>query len=52
MEILWPALGIGVIVAFVFYVLAQHWHRVLRQQSFTIRRLHERVRDLEEMSDP
>ncbi|MGD0955282.1 MAG: hypothetical protein ABR953_00450 [Candidatus Acidiferrales bacterium] len=52
MEILWPALGIGAIVAFVFYVLAQHWQRVLRQQTWTIRRLLERVRDLEEMTDP
>ena len=52
MEILWPAVGIGVIVTFVFYVLAQHWQRVLRQQAWTIRRLLERVRDLEEMTDP
>ena len=52
MEILWPALGIGAIVMFVFYVLAQHWQRVLRQQSWTIRRLLDRVRDLEEMADP
>jgi hypothetical protein len=52
MEILWPALGIGAIVMFVFYVLAQHWQRVLRQQSWTIRRLLDRVRDLEEMTDP
>jgi hypothetical protein len=52
MEILWPALGIGAIVMFVFFVLAQHWQRVLRQQSWTIRRLLERVRDLEEMTDP
>jgi hypothetical protein len=36
----------------VFFVLAQHWQRVLRQQSWTIRRLLERVRDLEEMTDP
>jgi hypothetical protein len=52
MEILWPALGIGAIVMFVFYVLAQHWQRVLRQQSWTLRRLLDRVRDLEEMADP
>src|SRR5208282_4630986 len=52
MEILWPALGIGAIVMFVFYVLAQHWQRVLRQQSWAIRRLLDRVRDLEEMTDP
>jgi hypothetical protein len=52
MEILWPALGIAVIVGFVFYVLAQHWQRVLRQQNWTVRRLFERVQSLEEMADP
>ena len=52
MEILWPALGIGAIVVFVFYVLAKHWQRLLRQQSWTIRRLIERVQSLEEMADP
>ena len=52
MEILWPALGISVIVVFVFFVLAQHWHRTLRHHSWTIRRLTERMRDLEELGDP
>jgi hypothetical protein len=52
MEILWPALGIGAIVMFVFYVLAQHWQRVLRQQSWRIRRLLDRVQNLEELTDP
>ncbi|HXQ26269.1 MAG TPA: hypothetical protein VN822_07670 [Candidatus Acidoferrales bacterium] len=52
MDILWPALGIAVIVVFVFCVLAQHWQRVLRQQAWTIRRLFERVQNLEEMADP
>jgi hypothetical protein len=52
MEILWPALGIAVIVVFVFYVLAQHWQRILRQHSGAIRRLNDRVQDLEEMADP
>jgi hypothetical protein len=52
MEILWPALGISAIVGFVFFVLAQHWHRILRHQSWTIRRLIERVQDLEEVGDP
>jgi hypothetical protein len=52
MEILWPALGIAVIVGFVFYVLAQHWQRILRQQNWTVRRLFERVQSLEEMADP
>jgi hypothetical protein len=52
MEILWPALGISVIVVFVFFVLAQHWQRTLRHHSWTIRRLIERMHDLEEVGDP
>jgi len=52
MDILWPAMAIAVIVVFVFYVLAQHWQRVLRKQAWTIRRLYERVQNLEEMADP
>jgi hypothetical protein len=52
MDILWTAMGIAVIVVFVFYVLAQHWQRLLRQQNWTIRRLFERVQSLEEMADP
>ncbi len=52
MDILWPATGIGVIVGFIFFVLAQHWRQVLNQHAWTIRRLTERVRDLEDMADP
>jgi hypothetical protein len=52
MEILWPTLGICVLVGFVFFVLAQHWQRILRHQNWTIRRLTERVRVLEEVDDP
>ncbi len=52
MEILWPALAICVLVGFVFFVLAQHWQRVLRHQNWTILRLTERVRVLEEVDDP
>lgn len=52
MELLWPAIGISSIVGLVFFVLAKHWQRVLKQQSWAIRRLTERVRDLEEMADP
>jgi len=52
MEILWPALGISAIVGFVFFVLAQHWHRILRHHSWTIRRLLERMQELEQVGDP
>jgi len=52
MDLLWPALGISLIVAFVFYVLANYWQRMLRQQSWMIRRLTERLEDVEEMSHP
>jgi hypothetical protein len=52
MEILWPALGIAAIVVFVFYILAEYWRRVLRQQSWIIRRLADRVQNLEDMVDP
>jgi hypothetical protein len=52
MDILWTATGIAVIVVFVFYVLARHWQRLLRQQNWTIRRLFERVQTLEQIADP
>jgi hypothetical protein len=52
MEILWPALGIAVIVVFVFYVLAQYWQRLLRRQAWTIHKLLDRVQSLEQMADP
>lgn len=52
MEILWAALGICVIVCFVFFVLAQHWQKVLRRQALTIRRLSDRLREIEQVDDP
>jgi hypothetical protein len=52
MDILWPALGISIIVGFVLYVLAGHWSRVLRQQAGTIRRLCDRVQMIEEVDNP
>jgi hypothetical protein len=52
MDIVWAALGICAIVVFVFYVLALHWQKMLRQQSLAIRRLTSRLEDLEEMADP
>jgi hypothetical protein len=52
MEILWPALGICLIVSVVFFALAQHWQHLLRRQTWTIQRLTDRVRELEAMDDP
>jgi hypothetical protein len=52
MDLIWTAMGICLLVGFVFFVLAKHWQRVLKQQSWAIRKLTERVRGLEEMADP
>lgn len=52
MDILWPALGISVIVGFVFYVLAGHWGKLIRQQAGTIRHLADRVQMIEEVDSP
>jgi len=52
MDILWAAAAIGAIVFVLFFALAQHWHTIMRQQSWTIRNLAERVKDLEEVGDP
>jgi hypothetical protein len=52
LDILWPAIGICLIVCVVFYVLAIHWHRILQHQSWMIRKLADRVQVLEEMKDP
>jgi len=52
MDVLWAALGITLIVVFVFFVLAQYWQKLLRQHSRAIRQLAERVQTLEEVADP
>lgn len=52
MDILWPAIGICLIVCVVFYALAMHWHRILQHQSWMVRKLADRVQLLEEMKDP
>jgi hypothetical protein len=52
MDILWVALAVCVIVGFVFIVLARHWQRLLAHQSWTIRRLTDRVSSLEEIANP
>jgi hypothetical protein len=52
MDILWVALGVCVIVGFVFVVLARHWQRLLAHQAWSIRRLTDRLHSLEEVADP
>ncbi|HVB87352.1 MAG TPA: hypothetical protein VNK23_11895 [Candidatus Dormibacteraeota bacterium] len=52
MDVLWTGLGIALIVVFVFFVLAQHWRQLLRQQSRAIRQLAERIHGIEDMADP
>ena len=52
MDIVWTALGICVLVGFVFYVLAQYWQRLLRAHAHALRDLTARVHALEEMEDP
>jgi hypothetical protein len=52
MAVIWAAIFIAAVLAFVIHVLAQHWQKLLRDQSWTIRRLLERVRNLESMADP
>src|SRR6204780_2711420 len=52
MEILWPTLGICVLVCFLLFELVKHWQLALRHQPWTIRRLNERVRNLEEVDNP
>jgi hypothetical protein len=50
--ILLSAVMIIGLVVFVVYVVAQHWQKMLRHQSWTIRRLTDRVRNLEVIADP
>ena len=52
MDILWTAVGISVIVAFVFYVLASHWARTLRKHSAAIRKISDRVQLMATLDDP
>jgi hypothetical protein len=52
MEILWVALGVCIIVGFVFVILARHWQRLLAHQAWSIRRLTDRLHSLEEVADP
>lgn len=52
MNILWAALAICVVVAFVFYILALSWQRTLGRQSRAIHTLYQRLEALESLEDP
>ena len=52
MDIVVPAFAITLIVMFVFYLFAQSLRRTVKRQSWTIRQLFERVRNLESIADP
>lgn len=52
MDASWLALLIAVAIVFVFFVLVQHWQKVLRHQAWSLRRLMERVQGIESIADP
>jgi hypothetical protein len=52
MDVGWLALILAVAIVFVFFMLVQHWQRVVQRQAWSIKRLLERVEDLESISDP
>ena len=52
MEIVWSAVGLCGIICLFFGVLTGHWRRVLGRQARTIRKLADRVQNLEELGDP
>ncbi|HXX71173.1 MAG TPA: hypothetical protein VEI55_02705 [Candidatus Acidoferrum sp.] len=52
MDVGWLALILAVAIVFMFLTLVQHWQRVVRRQTWSIKRLSERVEDLESISDP
>ena len=48
----WLALLVAVAIVFVFFVLVQHWQKVLRHQAWSVRRLMDRVQGIESIADP
>jgi hypothetical protein len=52
MDVSWLALILAVAIVFVFFTLVQHWQRLVRRQAWSIKRLAERVEDLESITDP
>ena len=52
MDVGWLALLVAVAIVFVFFVLVQHWQKVLRHQAWSVRRLMDRVQGIESIADP
>jgi len=52
MDVGWLALILAVVIVFIFFMLVQHWQRLVRRQAWSIKRLSERVEELESISDP
>jgi hypothetical protein len=52
MDVGWLALILAVAIVFAFFTLVQHWQKVVRRQAWSIKRLSERVEELESISDP
>ena len=52
MDASWLALLVAVAIVFVFFVLVQHWQKLLRHQEWSVRRLMERLRSIESVADP
>jgi len=51
MDASWLALLIAVAIIFIFFVLVQHWQKVLRHQAWSVRRLTERVQSIESVAE-
>ena len=52
MDASWLALLVAVAIVFVFFVLVQHWQKILRHHAWSLRRLMERINNIESVADP
>jgi len=52
MDVGWLALILAVAIVFMFLTLVQHWQRIVRRQTWSLKRLSKRVEELESISDP
>jgi len=52
MDASWLALLVAIAIVFVFFILVQHWQRVLRRQDWSLRRMMERLGNIESIADP